>query len=214
LKHIPEISAEALVRNIPSFSRFLTVAALYHGHIINFSNIASDAQVSRTTVQNYFQILQDTLIIKELPAWSKTVKRKATTTAKFYFFDNGVARILQKRKSLALGTAEFGEAFEGYLFHELISWIDYNGGGDLSFWRSVSGYEVDFILDNSVAIEVKAKKSIANRDLKGLLALKEETTFNKYIVVSLEDVERHVDGIQILPWEIFLNRLWQGDYRM
>lgn len=207
-----EISAEALVRNIPSFSRFLTVAALYQGQIINFSNIASDAQVSRTTIHNYFQILQDTLIIKELPAWRKTIKRKASTTAKFYFFDTGVARILQRRKSLAPGTSEFGEAFEGYLFHELTSWIDYHGGGELAFWRSVSGYEVDFILDNAVAIEVKAKKIVANHDLKGLRALREETAFSHYIVVSLEEVERFVDGIQILPWEIFLDRLWQGEY--
>jgi predicted AAA+ superfamily ATPase len=206
-----EIAAEAVVRNIPSFSRFMTVAALSHAQIVNFSNVAADAQVSRTTVHEYFEILKDTLICIELPAWKKTVKRKPFSTSKYYFFDGGVARMLQQRKGLKLGSTESGEAFESFVFHELRTWLDYGAGGDLCYWRSTSGFEVDFILNNHVAIEVKAKTNVANHDMKGIRALKEETLFKHYFVVSLETTPRRVDDFEILPWQQFLQMLWSGD---
>ena len=206
-----EIAAEALVRNIPSFSRFLTVAGLSHTQIVNFSNIAADAQVSRTTVHEYFEILKDTLVIIELPAWKKTAKRKPFATSKFFFFDGGVARMLQQRKGLKLGSTEAGEAFESFLFHELRAWLDYGAGGDLCYWRSVSGFEVDFILNGEIAIEAKAKTNVANHDLKGLRALREEAMLKHYLVVSLEPVPRRVDDIEILPWRQFLQKLWSGE---
>jgi uncharacterized protein len=207
-----EIAAEAVVRNIPSFSRFLTVAALSHAQIVNFSNVASDAQVSRTTVHDYYEILKDTLIGIELPAWKKSIKRKPFATSKFYFFDGGVARMLQKRKGLQLGSTECGEAFESFIFHELRSWLDYGKGGDLCYWRSTSGFEVDFILNDEMAIEVKAKMNVASHDLKGIRALKEENPFKHYFIVSLETIPRSIDGIEIVPWQDFLMRLWNGDF--
>jgi len=205
-----EIAAEAAVRNIPAFSRFLTVAALSHGQIINQTNIASDAQVSRNLVHEYYEILKDTLLGMELPAWKKTVKRKPASTSKFYFFDSGVARFFQRRKGLQLGSTEAGEAFESYIFHELRTFLDYGQGGDLCYWRSTSGHEVDFILNDSAAIEIKAKSNVANHDLKGLRALREETALKRYMVVSLEDTPRTVDGIEIVPWRLFLGMLWDG----
>jgi predicted AAA+ superfamily ATPase len=206
-----EIAAEAAVRNVPAFSRFLTVAALSHGQIVNQTNIASDAQVSRMMVHEYYEILKDTLLGMEVAAWKKTVKRKPSSTSKFYFFDNGVARFFQRRKGLQLGSTESGEAFESYLFHEMRTFLDYGHGGELCYWRSTSGFEVDFVLCDTAAIEIKAKSNVANHDLKGLRALKEETSLKHYLVVSLEETPRTVDGIQILPWRLFLQRLWDGE---
>jgi predicted AAA+ superfamily ATPase len=207
-----EIAAEALTRNVPAFSRFLEIAALCNGTMLNFSQVASDAQVPMSTVREYFHILEDTLLARMLPAWTKTAKRKAIATAKHYFFDVGIARHLQHRSGLSARSPEFGEAFETYLFHELSSWIDYNEPMPLAYWRSTSNYEVDFVLGDQTAIEVKAKNPIAERDLRGLRALREEKLLKHYVMVCLETRPRVVDGIEILPWKNFLDRLWEGDF--
>lgn len=203
-----EIVAEGLTRSVPAFSRFLEVAALCHGKLINFTEISNDAQVPRTTIHEYFQILKDTLIASELPSWKKTVTRKPIETSKFYFFDVGVVRFLQHRTSLQKGSPEFGDAFEAYFFHELKSFVDYTKSGSLNYWRSTSGFEVDFIVGDTLAVEVKAKSNISSSDLKGLRALQEEKKLKYYVLVSLEERSRDVQGIHILPWRIFLEKLW------
>lgn len=207
-----EIVAEGRTRNIPAFSRFLEVAALCNGQMINFTGIANDAQVARTTVYEYFQILKDTLIAFELPSWKRSRTRKAISTSKFYFFDIGVARFLQQRKGLLPRSPEYGDAFEACMFHELKSFVDYNGCGELYYWRSVSNYEVDFLIDDILAVEVKAKEFVSKDDLKGLIALKEERLIKNYVVASLEKMPRTVEGIQILPWKVFLNKLWDREF--
>ena len=206
-----EIIAEGATRNVPAFSRFLRVAALCNATIVNFTNVASDAQVPRTTVYEYFDILKDTLILHELPAWRRSVKRKPLASSKYYFFDVGVAAQLQGRRFKA-GTPEFGEAFETFIMHELKSYIDYISGGSLSYWRSTSGFEVDFLLDEHTAIEVKAKEHITQQDLKSLRALAEEQKMKRYICVSLERRSRMAGPIAILPFRKFLDQLWSGEY--
>jgi len=202
-----EIAAEGLTRNVPAFSRFLEVAALCNGTMINYSNIASDAQVPRRTVQEYFQILLDTLLVFEVPAWKASVRRKPVNRSKFYFFDTGVLRYLQCRSEVKAGSPEFGELFVTYLAHELKAFTDYQGGR-VHYWRSTLGYEVDFILNEETAIEVKAKKNITDRDLSGLKALRDEKKFKQYIIVTLEKNPRKVGYIHILPWQTFLDMLW------
>ncbi|MCX7016712.1 MAG: AAA family ATPase, partial [Candidatus Sumerlaeota bacterium] len=113
-----EIVAEGAARNIPAFSRFLRVAALCNATVVNFTNVADDAQTPRTTVYEYFEILKDTLIVHEALAWRMSKKRKPLASSKYYFFDVGVAFALQGRRPQP-GTTEFGEAFETWLFHEL-----------------------------------------------------------------------------------------------
>jgi predicted AAA+ superfamily ATPase len=206
-----EIVSEGLTRNIPAFSRFLRVAALCNGTIVNFTNVANDSQVARTTVYEYFEILKDTLILYELPAWKKTIKRKPLASSKYYFFDIGVVAALQERE-FRPGTPEFGEAFETYLMHELRSYSDYISGETLSYWRSKSGFEVDFIIGDHTAIEVKAKKNLVSSDIKSLKAIAEEKKLKRYIVVSLEPRSRKVGEILILPYKRFLKELWSGKY--
>jgi len=114
-----EITAEGLTRNVPAFARFLEVAAACSGGMTNKTEVANDAKVPRTTVNEYFQILKDTLIGHELPSWNRSHKRKAIETAKFYLFDIGVVRALLRRPPLVPKSQELGSALEHFLFHEL-----------------------------------------------------------------------------------------------
>jgi predicted AAA+ superfamily ATPase len=206
-----EIVAEGATRNIPAFSRFLKAAAFCNGTIVNFTNVANDAQVARTTIYEYFEILKDTLVLHELPAWRKTKKRKPLASSKYYFFDVGVVSSLQGR-AFRPGTPEFGEAFETYLMHELTSYSDYVSGEPLSFWRSTTGFEVDFIIGDHTAIEVKAKSNLSRQELRSLRALAEEKRLKRYLCVSLEPRARKVEGMLVIPFKEFLEALWSGDY--
>jgi predicted AAA+ superfamily ATPase len=206
-----EIVAEGAARNIPAFSRFLGVAAFCNATIVNFTSVANDAQVARTTVYEYFDILNDTLILAELPAWRQSQKRKPIASSKYYFFDVGVLSALQGREFRS-GTPEFGEAFETYIMHELACHRDYGSEEPLSFWRSTSGFEVDFIIGDHTAIEVKAKKNLSPADLKSLIALTEEKKLKRHLCVSLEPRRRRVGDVVILPYREFLEELASGEY--
>ena len=207
-----EIVAEGATRNVPAFSRFLKVAAFCNGTIVNFTKVANDAQVKRTTVYEYFEILKDTLVLYELPAWRKTRKRKPLASSKYYFFDVGVVSSLQGRR-FCPGTPEFGEALETYLMHELTSHSDYMSQESLGYWRSTTGFEVDFIIGDHTAIEVKAKENVSPHDLRSLRALAEEKRLKRYLCVSLEPRARKIDGVSILPIREFLEALWNEEFR-
>ncbi len=209
-----EIAAEGMARNIPTFSRFLQVAATANAQLINYSSLASDAQVARQTVQHYFDILKETFLGFELEPFSRTVKRKSIVTSKFYFFDPGIVRMLREIPIISENSKDFGDFFEHILFLELQAYIDYRAPGKrLQYWRSKSGFEVDFIFDQQIAIEVKASKKIQSSDMKGLKALREEDLMTRYIIVCQEPTLRLVDGIYIYPWQRFLDELWSGSFQ-
>ncbi len=174
--------------------------------------MASDAQVARTTIHEYFAILKDTLVLHELPAWRRTARRKPIASSKYYFFDIGVAGALQGRRDRAPGTAEWGEAFETWLVHELRCWRDYRSGQPLAFWRSTSGFEVDVVIGDHTAVEIKASANVGAHDLRGLRALAEEASLRNLVCVSLESRPRRVDDVQVLPWAEFLDALWSGQF--
>lgn len=206
-----EVIAEGATRNVPAFSRFLRVAASCNATVVNFTNVANDAQVPRTTVYEYMEILKDTLLLHEIPAWQRSKRRKPLTTSKYYFFDVGVASALQGRL-VKPRTPEFGLAFETWLLHELIAFRDYVSGEALSHWRSSSGFEVDVILGDHTAIEIKAKEAVSDRDLRALRAIAEEKKLKRYLCVNLEPRPRHLAGIVLLPWRQFLETLWNRDF--
>lgn len=208
-----EIMAEGATRNLPAFSRFLEVAALSNGEQINYQSISSDAQVPRSTIQEYFKILKDTLIATEVPVWKKGRSRKAVETSKFYLFDTGVTRRLQGRKSIVRGTPEYGYAFESWIMHELSAYISAcRRDSEISYWRTRTNLEVDFIVNGEIAIETKTTRNVVRDDLKGLRAIAEEGSFRRRIVVSDEPLEREVEGVLILPWKVFIDRLWAGEF--
>lgn len=210
-----EIAAEGVVRNLPVFSDFLDVAALGDGEIVNFSNIARECGVSSHTTKSHFQILEDTLLGRWLPAYRKRPKRRVIGSPKFYFVDVGVVNRLAKRGALLPGSELYGKAFENWVFHELsafVSYRDFEGG--LSYWRLASGIEVDFVLgDMQLAIEAKSSERITRDHLKGLRSLAEDhPRVGRRIVVSREPRARKTDdGIEILPAATFVKRLWAGD---
>lgn len=207
-----EIAAEGQARNLPAFARFLQTSATLNAKMINYTNVANEAQVPRQTVRLWFQILIDTMLGYELPPYSTSLKRKAIETAKFYFFDIGVVRTLRRLPPILPESADFGEFFEHYLFMEMKAWIDYRKPSSrLSYWRSVSGYEVDFVIDDDVAIEVKAATIAQDRHLSGLRALREEGKIKRFFLVCREARPRKIDGIEVLPWREFLERLWADD---
>lgn len=208
-----EIANEGVTRNVPAFTRFLEVAALSNAKMLNYQAIGSDAEVKTSTVNNYFQILEDTLIGFRLEPWLKSKNRKAITTPKFYFFDSGVCRRLQGRKNIAEGTTEFGEFFETWLLHEVNCYFHYqNTSGKMNYWRSTSGFEVDLILNHDTAIEIKAKKNFNLNDLKGLKALKEEKKFKNYLLVAMVPEPLVIDSFPVIPYTEFIERLWSGEY--
>ncbi|MGH9750337.1 MAG: ATP-binding protein [Candidatus Polarisedimenticolia bacterium] len=206
-----EIVAEGATRNVPAFSRLLRVAALCNATMVNFTKVANDAQVRRTTVYEYFDILRDTLVLHEVPAWRSSRKRRPLVSSKYYFFDVGVASAIQGRL-VRPGTPEFGLAFETWLLHELRSWSDYVSGEPVTHWRSASGFEVDFILGDHTAIEAKAKEVVSPQDLRSLRALAEEKKLKRYLCVSLEGRRRRLDAVMVLPYREFLEELWDGRY--
>lgn len=206
-----EIRAEALVRKLPAFSRFLEVAALSNSQMINFTEIGNDSQIAPSTVREYYFILQDTLMGFLLAPWKFSKKRKAIQTAKFYFFDIGVANTLAKIISLDRNSDLYGRAFEHFLGMELRAYLSYHRKLDeMMYWRSINGQEVDYLIGEHTAIEVKATTKVTQKHLKGLLALKEEQKFKNYYLVSQDPYPADREGIQCLFWEDFLKKLWSG----
>ena len=208
-----EILAEAAVQNIPAFSEFLRVCALTSGELLNYANIARETGVSTRTVRGYFQILEDTLLGFRLSPWRKSKNRRLIETEKFYLFDVGLSNYLAGRKS-TLGTSEFGKSFEHYILLELMAYKAYkNPELPISYWRTSTGMEVDFILGQmEVAIEIKSSQKVHDVDTKSLVALQEENTLKKSIIVSFEKEPRKLaNNIESLPWQVFLEKLWQGE---
>lgn len=207
-----EIRAEGLTRNVGNFSRFLTTAALGNAEQVNYSNIANDVGIPLNTVKGYFQILYDTLVAYELPPYRKTVTRKAVATPKFYFFDLGVANELLGRFEIERHGDLFGKAFEHLVFTELKAAVEYfDSGLPLCYWRSRSQFEVDFLLGDEIAIEVKAKRTVTAKDERSLLALAEEIPLKRKMIVCFETQRRRSEsGIDIIPAEEFFAQLWGG----
>jgi predicted AAA+ superfamily ATPase len=207
-----EIRAEGLTRSIENFSRFLEVAGLTNGEQINFSSVAADAGVPPRTVREHYQILEDTLVGHQLPAYQKTLKRKPVATAKFYFFDVGVANTLKHTPVIEERSEAYGRALEHLIYLELRAYLDYRRlEHPLSYWRSRSQYEVDFVIGDDVAVEVKSKSRVSPRDYKSLSALAEEVPLKRRIVVCGEKLLRRADdGTEIMPTAHFFEQLWSG----
>ncbi len=207
-----EIQAEGLVRNLPQFSRFLQVAALDNGHLLNFAKISNDTGIAASTIRNYYSILEDTLIGFMLEPWGHSKKRKAIATAKFYLFDCGVTHTLAGTQTLEQNSDLYGRSFEHWIALELRCYLHYRRSKDImGFWRSQYQHEVDFTIGSHTAIETKSTKKITPNALKGIMALKEEDIFKQYFVVSQDPIETKKDSIQCLHWKTFLTRLWADE---
>lgn len=207
-----EIRAEGLARSIENFSRFLEVAGLTSGETINFTAVANDAGVPPRTIREHYQVLEDTLVGYQLPAFQHTLKRKPVATAKFYLFDVGVANVLKRVPAIAEGSDAYGRALEHLVFLELRAYLDYQRlDHPLTYWRSRSQLEVDFVIGDAVGVEVKASGRVTPRDYRGLTALAQEVPLARRIVVCGERLRRTADdGTEMMRPEHFFEALWAG----
>jgi len=208
-----EIVMEAKIRNSGAFYRFLEAAAFTNGEIVNFTNIATDCGVSSVTAKEYFQILDDTLIGRFLPSFQKKQKRRVVAAPKFYFFDIGIVNHLLKRGKIEAGTPNYGNALEHLIYMELYAYSKYSElDFPISYWRTTSQNEIDFVLgDAKVAIEVKSTTQVQSKHLQSLKLFQSEFSDCQGIVISNEPFERRVGGITIMPVEVFLSKLWNGE---
>ncbi len=211
-----EIKAEALSRNIEGFSRFLHQAALWAGEVVNFEAIGRDSQVPARTVREYFTVLEDTLVGKLLKPLKTRGKRKAISHAKCYFFDLGVMQALTGEMDPRPGTTAYGKSLENFIWQELAAYKSYFARDQpLNFWRDIHGAEVDFVLSEKVAIEVKSTVAVHDRHLKGLHQIMEQDDYEiqRRMVVCLEPERRRVGQIEIVPVGKFLQELWSQGLR-
>ncbi len=207
-----EIQAEGLVKKIPAFSQFLQLAASTSGELLNFTSISNETGVSSKTIKEYYSILEDTLVGFMVEPWIKSIQRKPIQTGKFYFFDTGVKNTLTNTRDFSEKSDLWGKSFEHFIAMELRAYLSYQLKNKyrLQFWRSTSQFEVDFVIDNQVAIEVKATNKLKNENFKGLRALIDENKFKKYYLISNDPNERIHANIICLPWKKFLADLWDG----
>ncbi len=211
-----EIRAEALVRNLPAFSRFFPVAALSHAQVINASNIAREAGVSRSTVQGYLEILEDTLLTLRLPAFDAKLRFRERALPKLYWVDCGLARAAMQSWGVP-SREEAGRLFEGYVFTVLRAYNAYRRLYDgIFYWASSDSVaiEVDFVLVRGkeiVAIEVKSSSKFSDGMCKGLRAFKVLPGVRRSLLVYTgKDRLKTRDGIEVLPFGEFCATLQAG----
>ena len=210
-----EVFAEGLTRNASAFARFFDALGFCHGQVLNFSNIARDCGVDAKTVREYFQILVDTLLGVFVEPFSRRRSRAILLRApKFYLFDVGVAGHLSGRRLDRAAGPAFGQALEHYVLMELLAFRSYRERDvPIRYWRTKSGLEVDFVLgrEAEVAIEVKGTSRVRPDDMTGIRAFCEEHRPRRAIVVSTDPAPRRAGDVDVLPWRVFLDRLWGNE---
>jgi predicted AAA+ superfamily ATPase len=205
-----EVQAEALVRNIGQFSRFLHVMSFSHAQVVNVNNIARESSVKRHTVDNFMGILEDLLLSARLSVFTHRAQRELSQHPKFYFFDAGVFRALRKMGPGDSQQEIEGPALEGLVFQHVRAWIHYTKGRhDLFFWRTKTGLEVDFIIHGEQgfwAIEVKNSRTVSPEDVRGLLHFIEDYPEAKPLLLY-RGPRIEYKNVLCLPVESFLQQL-------
>lgn len=211
-----EIQAEALVRNLPGFARFLPIAALFHAQVLNVASLARDSGAARTTIASYLEILHDTLLVFELPAFEARLRVRERKHPKLFWADPGLPRAM-RRDTGPPGAEERGHLFEGWVVALLRAYRDYRGlFEDWSYWApgKGSGLEVDLVLRRGkdlVALEIKSSKSARDAELRGLRAIAELPRVRRRLVVFRgERPQATEDGIELLPVRDFLREVESG----
>ena len=218
-----ELVSEAIIRKLDPFVRFLQIAGIYNGQILNIENLSREASVKKTTAEHYFQILEDTLIAYRVPAFQSGAKVKETKHPRFYFFDAGVARAASGLLSESLDNQWRGFSFETLILNELKAFNHYNSKYCQIFHYNISGsYNIDFIIETKkktlshpgevICLEVKLSKKWNNEWNKPLLDFKTvtKTKIKQLIGVYLGKDRLSVNGVSVYPIETFLNELYDG----
>lgn len=211
-----EIQQEALVRNLDGFYRFLAVAGLMNGQVLNIANIARDVGVARSTVQGYFGILEDTLLGWRLPAYRNRAKVKEVAHPKFYLFDCGVQRALAGLHRDQPSAAETGVLFETFILNEfraLNAWRSH--GGQFFYWRTESGNEVDLVWKRgkqAVGFEIKSSVAWKAGFHKGLNALMQSGDIQHAYGVYRGSRILKAGDVTVLPYAKAVEMVWEGSF--
>ncbi len=211
-----EIQQEALVKDLGSFHRFLRVAAIMHGQVVNHAAISRDAAVARTTVQRFFETLVDTLVGYLLPAWQAKAKVREHAKPKFYFFDPGVVRAICDLMDEPLADVQAGFLLEGFILHELRAAIEYQRlGGEIFYWSTPGSKEIDFIWvkgSRCVAVEVKNSRKWRSAYAKTINEFIDAGRVTRGFVVY-RGTERYRSGkVTGLPVEDFLSLIYTDSF--
>jgi len=214
-----EIRAEAMVRNLAGFARFLPIAALFHAQVINTATLARDAGVARTTVNGYIEILEDTLLTYRLPAFEGRLRVRERKHPKLYWIDPGLVRAIKKQTG-RVAIEERGALLEGWVATLLRAYGEIHGMFDaMYYWAPAESRQtkVDFVLNRGsdfIAIEVKSGTKVSNQALSGLRAVKDLPRMVRRILLYGGRRElKSEDGVEICPVDHFLealasDRLW------
>ncbi len=213
-----EVQMEGLVRNVGAFGRFLEAVSFSHGSLINVSNIARECAIERKVVEGYLEVLEDLLLAYRIPVFTRRARRETSAHPKFYLFDAGVYRSLRPQGPLDRPSEMDGASLEGLVAEHLRSWVSYARAGEarppeISFWRTRSGVEVDFVVYGSrifVALEVKNAARVQASDLRGLRAFREDYPEARAVLLYRGGERLRIDGIWCLPVEAFLRDLLPG----
>ena len=204
-----EIAAEGVVRNIGPFSHFLDIAAAGDGDTVNYSNIARECGVSVKTVQQYYQILEDTFLAYKVPAWHKSRRKQLTRHPRYYFFDMGVSNALSHTLGPKLNPLIRGRRFEQFIVTQLLALIHYKKlDYQLHYWRTNHGAEVDVLICRGgkilCALEIKSSRTISTEKLGGLQSFIKEHQRVPTFVIGINQTERLVqDNVLIIDWRNF-----------
>jgi predicted AAA+ superfamily ATPase len=205
-----EIAAEGLVQKIGPFAQFLDIAASNDGETVNFNNIARECAVSLKTVQQYYQILEDTFLAYKIPAWSRSQRRRLVSHPRFYFFDPGITNTLAHTLNNRLNSQIRSRRFEQFVISQIISFINYNRLDYLLYyWRTNHGAEVDLLIcrgnDIHYAIEIKSAPNIAKENLSGFSSFIDDNPGVPAYVLGIKQNRRKLEnGIVIQNWNEFI----------
>jgi uncharacterized protein len=206
-----EVQEEGLVRHLGDFARFLEVISFSHASIINTSNISRECDVARKTCENYISILEDLLLAFTLPVFSKRAKRILSVHPKIYLFDCGVFKALRPKGPLDSFSELNGHALEGLVAQHLYAWVKSQiDSHTLSFYRTKSGLEVDFIVYGPKgfwAIEVKFSNKLHPQDLHGLQSFHQDYPECQPLLLYMGNKKIMMDNIMCLPVHDFLVNL-------
>jgi predicted AAA+ superfamily ATPase len=204
-----EIRRETLIRNWGDFLRFLRFAALSSGSMLNYASISQETGISQPTVKNYFQLLEDMFVGFRIPAFTRSPRKGIIATPRFYLFDLGVRNAAAGiPPSTAIVRANPGPLFEQWIGIELWKRLQYLGDGTLSYLRTKSGSEVDFIIERNqelIPVEAKWTENPALRDARGVLTFLEEQPERArrgYVVCRCPRPLQLHEKVLALPWQL------------
>ena len=210
-----EIQMEQWVRKLDPFRKFLAIAAQMNGKILNYTSIAREVGTDANTIQNYFEILEDTLVGYRLQAYHSSVRKQQRQAPKFYFFDLGVKRALDRTLDVILipSTSAFGEAFEHFIFLEIYRQCQYKyPDWELYYLQSKDGAKIDLILDRpqktTLLIEIKSKENPSAEDTRHLEHFSTDFKNSELYLLTRQKQPRKIGNVETLPWKTFLDTIF------